>query len=153
MLYQLEFSDVIHNFLSNEEYLKGFLSALGYPEQEFTVKGRLFKDDEFVSWVQRSPTIDGFVISTNGMEIYFISPSKNYIGFWGHRNFFTWRLAKRHDNKNDGITRCVINYMYRSESNKTEEFDIIKNFHILNLYEGKIPEELKQWLQAIYKEL
>ena len=60
---------------------------------------------------------------------------------------------ERHDNKNDGITRCVINYMYRPESNKTEEFDIIKNFHILNLYEDKIPEELKQWLQAIYQEL
>lgn len=152
MLYQLEFSDVIHNFLSNEEYLKGFLSALGYPENTFTVKAQLFKDSEFVSWVQRQPTIDGFVISTNGFEIYVISPSKNYIGFWGHRNFFTWRLAKRHDNKNDGVRRCVINLLYKPESNKTEEFDIIKNFYVLNLYKDKIPEDLAQWFGAIYKD-
>ena len=75
------------------------------------------------------------------------------MGFWGHRNFFTWRLAKKHSNNNDGIKRYVINFCYRYEPcNKIDKFDIIKDFYIINIFVDNMTDDQKQWLRAIFKD-
>lgn len=153
MFYQLEYSDVINNFLDNDEYLNGFVSALGIDGEHNNLTGTLFENHEFVKWTQRSPTIEGFVIENPDVQYFVISPSKNYMGFWGHRNFFTWRLAQRHSWKNDNKTRYVINFIYKSENNRVDTFNNIKNFFVINLYIENITDDLQQWLQALYKEV
>lgn len=153
MFYQLQFTDVVNKFLSNEEYLECFASMFDIPERMDNLKGYFFDESEIISWVQREPTIDGFVLENQYVQLFFISPSKNYMGFWGHRNFFTWRLAKKHSNNNDGVKRYVINFCYRYEPcNKTDNFDIIKDFYIINIFVDNMTDDQKQWLRAIFKD-
>lgn len=160
MFLQLEYSDVIKNFLGNEDYLKGFVSLLEIPIEQRWLKGELFDDNEFVNWSQRSPTIEGFVIKNERTECYVVSPSKNYMSFWGHRNFFVWRLAQRHAWKNDNVVRYVVNFIYPSQNNKIENkpkkvetFDKVKDFYIVNFYMDSINTDLSEWLNALYKDI
>lgn len=153
MEYQVYFSDVINNFLNNEECLENFLDSLNTPELTKLkgLSGELFSDNELVKQVQSDRKIDGFVLSNMYLQVYVISPSHNYIGFWGHRNFFAWRLAHRQSWRNDGVTRYVINFIPdRYENNKCESFTRIKNFYIINIYLENHNECLQNWLDALY---
>lgn len=155
MDYQIPFSNVIDDFLQNKECLETFLDCLDITELKglTDLRGEIFDWDEFARLAQSDKYIDGFVIKNNDVRIYVINPSKQYIKFWGHRNFFTWRLAKKHSNNNDGIKRYVINFCYRYEPcNKTDKFDIIKDFYIINIFVDNMTDDQKQWLRAIFKD-
>lgn len=150
---QFKFSNIINDFLQNRECMQAFLNATKVDElQELgNLHGDLFVNDVVaVRSQQGSDKIDGFVISSERKKIYVISPCYDYLKFWGWRNFFTWRLAKNHDNVNDGIERHVINILPQENRNKTVQFDIVKKCYIHNIFINNISDELKEWLDALY---
>lgn len=152
MDYQIPFSNVIDDFLQNKECLETFLDCLDISELKglTDLRGEIFDWDEFARLAQSDKYIDGFVIKNNDVRIYVINPSKQYIRFWGHRNFFTWRLAQRQNYKRDGTVKYVLNFIFKNEFNKIEHFDTIDNFYVINFYMNNANENVKNWLNAIY---
>ena len=152
MDYQIPFSNVIDDFLQNKECLETFLDCLDISELKglTDLRGEIFDWDEFARLAQSDKYIDGFVIKNNNVRIYVINPSKRYIKFWGHRNFFTWRLAQRQNYKRDGTVKYVLNFIFKNEFNKIEHFDTIDNFYVINFYMNNANENVKNWLNAIY---
>ena len=154
MQIQFKFSDVITDFLNREECMQAFLNATGISElQNLTqLHGSTFEQDIIATRSQGRDVINGFVISSAKKSVYVITPCYDYMRFWGHRNFFTWRLAKNHDNVNDGVERHVINILPQDwNRNSTQQFNVIKNCYIHNIYVINLTDELKEWLDALYK--
>lgn len=150
MKYQKDFSNVFEKFRTNEECLQYFLNSFEIPElKDLTeLKCTGFSDNSLVQSVNPE-NVSGFVISNKALEIFFISPSMNYIGFWGFRNFFTFRLAEKHKKINDGILRYVLNIHNKQDLNRTDTFNDIREFQIFNVY--KYNEDLLNWILAIYQ--
>ena len=96
MRYQKQFSDVFSKFKENPECLQYFLNCFEIPElkdlKDLTCKE--FSEHPLAESVQTDPKISGFVISNKAVEVFYISHTRNYLGFWGFRNFFTYRLAE-----------------------------------------------------------
>lgn len=152
MKIQFDFTDIIDNFLANEECMRAFLNAteIDVLKDLNNLKGDKFQNDVIAVRSQKGEGIAGFVISTAGKKIYVISPCYDYLKFWGYRNFFVWRLAKNHDNANDGIERHVINILPQESKNKTSQFNVIRNCYIHNIFVSNLSDELKEWLDALY---
>ena len=151
MKYQKEFSEIFEKFRSNEECLQYFLNCFEIPELKDLkeLKCVPFSENSLAQSVN-SDNVTGFVISNRVLEVYFISPTMNYIGFWGFRNFFTYRLAEKHRKINDGILRYVINIHNKQDLNRTDTFGDIREFKIFNVY--KYTEDLRSWILALYGE-
>lgn len=151
MKYQKEFSEIFEKFRSNEECLQYFLNCFDIPELKDLkeLKCVPFSENSLAQSVN-SDNVTGFVISNRVLEVYFISPTMNYIGFWGFRNFFTYRLAEKHRKINDGILRYVINIHNKQDLNRTDTFGDIREFKIFNVY--KYTEDLRNWILALYGE-
>lgn len=149
MKYQKEFSEIFERFRSNEECLQYFLNCFEIPELKDLkeLKCVPFSENSLAQSVN-SDNVTGFVISNRVLEVYFISPTMNYIGFWGFRNFFTYRLAVKHRKINDGILRYVINIHNKQDLNRTDTFGDIREFKIFNVY--KYTEDLRSWILALY---
>lgn len=149
MKYQKEFSEIFEKFRSNEECLQYFLNCFEIPELKDLkeLKCVPFSENSLAQSVN-SDNVTGFVISNRVLEVYFISPTMNYIGFWGFRNFFTYRLAVKHRKINDGILRYVINIHNKQDLNRTDTFGDIREFKIFNVY--KYTEDLRSWILALY---
>jgi len=149
MKYQKEFSEIFEKFRSNEECLQYFLNCFEIPELKDLkeLKCVPFSENSLAQSVNLD-NVTGFVISNRVLEVYFISPTMNYIGFWGFRNFFTYRLAEKHRKINDGILRYVINIHNKQDLNKTDTFNGIREFKIFNVY--KYTEDLRSWILALY---
>ena len=152
MKYQKQFSDVFSKFKENPECLQYFLNCFEIPElkdlKDLTCKD--FSEHPLVESVQTDPKISGFVISNKVVEVFYISHTRNYLGFWGFRNFFTYRLAEKHKQINDGIMRYVLNVHYRPDPNRTDTFNDIREFQIFNVY--KQNDDLKSWLETIFED-
>lgn len=151
MKYQKEFSEIFEKFRSNEECLQYFLNCFDIPELKDLkeLKCVPFSENSLAQSVN-SDNVTGFVISNRVLEVYFISPTMNYIGFWGFRNFFTYRLAEKHRKINDGILRYIINIHNKQDLNRTDTFGDIREFKIFNVY--KYTEDLRNWILALYGE-
>lgn len=149
MKYQKEFSEIFERFRSNEECLQYFLNCFEIPELKDLkeLKCVPFSENSLAQSVN-SDNVTGFVISNRVLEVYFINPTMNYIGFWGFRNFFTYRLAVKHRKINDGILRYVINIHNKQDLNRTDTFGDIREFKIFNVY--KYTEDLRSWILALY---
>lgn len=145
-------NEVLNKFLENRECLHAFLQSTDNDAikdlQVFSAD--LFEHDEIANRSQKGEIINGFVITGQNKKIYVISPSNDYLHFWGHRNFFTWRLAKNHQNRNDGIERHVLNIHNQQSKNHTSQFDIIKGFYIHNIYTTHMTTELNDWINALF---
>ena len=48
---------------------------------------------------------------------------------------------------NDGVLRYVINIHNKEENNRVDEFNLIKNFKIYNIY--RVPEDLMEWIKKL----
>lgn len=152
MRYQKEISkDIFDKFRDNEECLQYFLNCFEVPELRDLKDLRclLFSEYSLAESAQEEPKIDGFVIFNKQIEAYVISPSRNYIGFWGFRNFFTFRLAQKHHELNDGILRYVLNIHYRPDPNRTDAFNDIREFKVYNVC--KLGEDLKNWTETLFE--
>lgn len=151
MKYQKEFSEIFEKFRSNEECLQYFLNCFDIPELKDLkeLKCVPFSENSLAQSVNNE-NISGFIISNRVLEVYFINPTMNYIGFWGFRNFFTYRLAEKHRKINDGILRYIINIHNKQDLNRTDTFDGIREFKIFNVY--KYTEDLRNWILALYGE-
>ena len=149
MKYQRDLSDIFEKFRSNEECLQYFLDSFEIPELKNLkeLKCSLFSENSLVQSVNPD-NVTGFVISNRVVEVFFINPTMNYIGFWGFRNFFTFRLAEKHQKINDGILRYVINIHRKPDPNRADTFNDIREFIICNVY--KCSEDLKNWIEALY---
>lgn len=150
MKYQKQFSSVIEKFRTNEECLQYFLSCFEIPELKNlkNLRCSMFSDNLLAR--KSDPEIEGFVIFNNDIEVYFISPSANYIGFWGFRNFFTYKLAVNHKHLNDGVYRYVLNVHNKQDLNRKDSFNEIREFWIYNIH--KYTEDLRSWILALYKD-
>lgn len=150
MKYQKQFSSVLEKFKSNGECLQYFLNCLEIPELRDLrdLKCTMFSDSPLAQ--SSDSGIEGFVISNTDIEVYFVSPATNYIGFWGFRNFFTYRLASQHRKLNDGVLRYVINIHNKKGNNRMESFNDIREFWMYNI--SDCPEGLKEWTDTLYEE-
>ena len=142
-------SEIFERFKDNEECLQNFLTSTEIPELANLkdLKCMDFKESKVVQIVNAGD-VDGFIIGNNDIEVFIINPSMDYIRFWGFRNFFTYRLAKKHSDMNDGITRYVINMHNKEENNRVDRFNLIKNFEIHNIY--RVPDDLMEWIKALF---
>lgn len=150
MIYQkIVDSDVFPKFKENQECLQNFLNSTDIPElANLTDLVCLdFKESGVVQLVNQG-NIEGFIIGNKEKEVFIICPSLDYIRFWGFRNFFTYRLAKKHSDMNDGVLRYVINIHNKEDLNRVDAFNNIKNFKIYNLY--RVPEDLLEWAKALF---
>lgn len=147
-------TEILDSFLNNRECLQAFLDSTGVESLKDLVAydAYLFESDEIAnrSQASRNEYVNGFVISAQNKKIYIISPSNDYIRFWGRRNFFTWRLAKNHQNKNDGIERHVINIHNQDSKNHTEAFNTIKDFYVHNIYASNLSNDLNDWINVLF---
>lgn len=150
MKYQRQTSGVFEKFKGNEECLQYFLNCFDIPELKNLSNLKCIPFSESLAEsVQTGPDVEGFVIFNRFMEVYFINPSMNYIGFWGFRNFFTYRLAMKHRQLNDGIQRRVINIHNKQGINRTDVFNDIREFKVYNIY--KYNEDLRSWILALFE--
>lgn len=141
--------EVFEKFKDNEECLQTFLTCTGIPELA-NLKDLGCIDFSESGIVQRinAGNVEGFIIGNKEIEVFIINPSLDYIRFWGFRNFFTYRLAKKHSDMNDGVLRYIINIHNKEENNRVDEFNLIKNFKIYNIY--RVPEDLMEWIKALF---
>lgn len=151
MKYQKQLSEVFEKFKDNEECLQYFLNCLDIPELKDLkeLKCVSFSDYSLAESIQEDPKVSGFVIFNRVLEVYFISPTMNYIGFWGFRNFFTYRLALKHKSLNDGILRYVVNIHNKQDLNRKDHFNDIREFVVFNVY--KYTEDLRNWILALFE--
>lgn len=141
--------EVFEKFKENEECLQNFLDSSEIPELT-NLKDLVcidFSESKVVQSVNAG-NVEGFIIGNKDIEVYIINPSLDYIRFWGFRNFFTYRLAKKHSNMNDGVLRYVINIHNKEENNRVDKFNLIKNFEIHNIY--RVPDNLMEWIKALF---
>ena len=151
MKYQKQLLEVFEKFKDNEECLQCFLNCFDIPELKDLkeLKCVSFSDYPLAESIQEDPKVSGFVIFSRVLEVYFISPTMNYIGFWGFRNFFTYRLALKHKSLNDGILRYVVNIHNKQDLNRKDHFNDIREFVVFNVY--KYTEDLRDWILALFE--
>lgn len=141
--------EVFEKFKDNEECLQNFLTCTEIPElANLRDLGCIDFSESRVIQLVNSGNVEGFIIGNKEIEVFIINPSLDYIRFWGFRNFFTYRLAKKHSDMNDGVLRYVINIHNKEDPNRVDEFNHIKNFKIYNIY--RVPENLMEWIKALF---
>ena len=141
--------EVFEKFKDNEECLQNFLTCTEIPElANLRDLGCIDFSESRVVQLVNSGNVEGFIIGNKEIEVFIINPSLDYIRFWGFRNFFTYRLAKKHSDMNDGVLRYVINIHRKPDPNRVDTFNDIREFIIFNVY--KCSEDLKNWLEALY---
>lgn len=141
--------EVFERFKENEECLQTFLDSTEIPElANLKDLGCIDFCESGIVQKINAGNVEGFIIGNNDIEVFIINPSLDYIRFWGFRNFFTYRLAKKHSNMNDGVLRYVINIHNKEENNRVDVFNLIKNFKIHNIY--RVPENLMEWIKALF---
>lgn len=141
--------EVFERFKENEECLQNFLDSTEIPElANLKDLGCIDFCESGIVQSINAGNIEGFIIGNKDIEVFIINPSLDYIRFWGFRNFFTYRLAKKHSNMNDGVLRYVINIHNKEENNRVDKFNLIKNFKIHNIY--RVPENLMEWIKALF---
>lgn len=152
MKYQKHLSEVFDKFKINPECLQYFLNSTEIPELQNLrdLQCSLFFENSFVQSVN-TEHVDGFVMGNRQVSVFFISPSDMYLRFWGFRNFLTYRLAKKHHQINDGILRYVVNIHNKDGNNRTDTFNDIREFQVINIY--KKSEDLQNWLYALYEDV
>lgn len=141
--------EVFERFKDNEECLQNFLDSTEIPElANLKDLGCIDFCESGVVQSINAGNVEGFIIGNKEIEVFIINPSLDYIRFWGFRNFFTYRLAKKHSNMNDGVLRYVINIHNKEENNRVDKFNLIKNFKIHNIY--RVPDDFMEWIKALF---